>query len=82
MMRMRIVAGVTLLSALALAAVTAAAQQIYRWTDENGRVHITDTPPPPGARGVKKKSYNGVAILARSALSDVQHGIPDFPDDP
>ena len=29
-----------------------------------------------------QKSYNGVAILARSALTDVQHGIPDFPDDP
>ena len=29
-----------------------------------------------------QKAYNGVAILARSALSDVQHGIPDFPDDP
>jgi exodeoxyribonuclease-3 len=29
-----------------------------------------------------QKSYNGVAILARSALTDVQHGIPDFADDP
>jgi exodeoxyribonuclease III len=29
-----------------------------------------------------QKSYNGVAILARSPLTDVQHGIPDFPDDP
>ena len=29
-----------------------------------------------------QKAYNGVAILARSALTDVQHGIPDFPDDP
>jgi exodeoxyribonuclease III len=29
-----------------------------------------------------QKSYNGVAILARSGLSDVQHGIPDFADDP
>ncbi len=29
-----------------------------------------------------QKSYNGVAILARSAPTDVQHGIPDFPDDP
>ena len=28
-----------------------------------------------------QKSYNGVAILARGALSEVQHGIPDFPDD-
>jgi glutaredoxin len=61
MMRTRIVAGAALLAALALAAVTAAAQQIYRWTDEKGRVHITDTPPPPGARGVKKKSYEGAA---------------------
>ncbi len=29
-----------------------------------------------------QKSYNGVAILARSALTDVQHGIPRFADDP
>ena len=29
-----------------------------------------------------QKSYNGVAILARSALTDVQHGIPGFADDP
>jgi exodeoxyribonuclease-3 len=29
-----------------------------------------------------QKAYNGVAILARDALADVQHGIPDFPDDP
>ena len=29
-----------------------------------------------------QKTYNGVAILARSAPTDVQHGIPDFPDDP
>jgi exodeoxyribonuclease-3 len=29
-----------------------------------------------------QKTYNGVAILARSAPTDVQHGIPNFPDDP
>jgi exodeoxyribonuclease-3 len=29
-----------------------------------------------------QKAYNGVAILTRGALVDVQHGIPDFPDDP
>jgi exodeoxyribonuclease-3 len=29
-----------------------------------------------------QKSYNGVAILARSPLSEVQHGIPNFADDP
>src|SRR3989442_9132079 len=29
-----------------------------------------------------QKAYNGVAILARSAIRDVAHGIPRFPDDP
>lgn len=29
-----------------------------------------------------QKAYNGVAILARTALTDVQHGIPEFADDP
>jgi exodeoxyribonuclease-3 len=29
-----------------------------------------------------QKAYNGVAILARSPLGDVQHGIPNFADDP
>ena len=29
-----------------------------------------------------QKAYNGVAILARAALTDVAHGIPGFPDDP
>ncbi len=29
-----------------------------------------------------QKAYNGVAILARTPPRDVQHGIPDFPDDP
>lgn len=29
-----------------------------------------------------QKTYNGVAILSRTPLADVQHGIPGFPDDP
>jgi len=29
-----------------------------------------------------QKSYNGVAILARTTPAQVQHGIPDFADDP
>jgi len=39
---------------LALASGAAAAQ-LYRWTDEKGRVHVTDTPPPPGAKDVQKR---------------------------
>src|SRR5437764_15385970 len=29
-----------------------------------------------------QRAYNGVAILARSPISDVAHGIPGFADDP
>lgn len=29
-----------------------------------------------------QRAYNGVAILARSAISDVAYGIPEFADDP
>ncbi len=45
-----------LLAVLLLCAVVAAqAQQLYRWTDDKGRVHITDTPPPASAKDVQKK---------------------------
>ena len=40
---------------LAFAAAAAAAQQLYRWTDDKGRVNITDTPPPPGAKSVQTR---------------------------
>lgn len=42
--------------AVLLGAACAASAQMYRWTDEKGRVHITDTPPPPSAKGVQKIS--------------------------
>jgi glutaredoxin len=36
--------------------MSAWAQQLYRWTDDKGRVHVTDTPPPPSAKDVKKRA--------------------------
>jgi glutaredoxin len=46
------------LAAIAVAGVVAAgaaqAQVLYRWTDPQGGVHITDTPPPANARNVRK----------------------------
>ena len=35
---------------LAAVACSAIAQQLYWWTDENGRVHVSDTPPPASAK--------------------------------
>jgi glutaredoxin len=31
-----------------------AGAQLYRWTDEQGRTHFTDSPPPKGAKNVQK----------------------------
>jgi glutaredoxin len=45
--------GVALVLALA-AGAAAAQQQLYRWTDEKGRLNVADTPPPPGAKDVHR----------------------------
>ena len=45
-----------LLSCLLLTVAFAASAQQYRWVDEKGRVQYSDTPPPPGAKGVQKKN--------------------------
>lgn len=47
---MRIFIAVTL-----LAVALPAAAQLYRWTDESGKTHFTDTPPPRSAKNVQKR---------------------------
>ena len=34
-----------------------AAGQAYRWVDDQGRVHYTQNPPPPQAKGVQRKDF-------------------------
>ena len=63
---------------LALTAGAAQAQQLYRWTDEKGRVHITDTPPPAGAKGVQKKRSVGGSAEAQTPYQLAQ-AMKDFP---
>jgi glutaredoxin len=41
---------------VALCAASALAQPLYRWTDEKGRVHFTDTLPPAGAKAIQKRA--------------------------
>jgi len=49
-----LVAGSLLLPALALGQ-----QQMYRYTDKDGRIVYTDQSPPAGARNVQQKKLNG-----------------------
>jgi len=44
-----------LIALMLIGAALPATAQLYRWTDESGKTHFTDTPPPPSAKGVQKK---------------------------
>src|SRR5439155_27357838 len=56
--------------AVLLGAVSfAASAQLYRWTDDKDRVHITDTPPPPSAKKTEKMKPAAGAAAARAALN-------------
>jgi hypothetical protein len=63
-------------------ALTAQAQ-LYRWTDENGKVHYTDTPPPADAKNVQKKApaRPGGAEAAPAATQSyaLQQALKNFP---
>jgi glutaredoxin len=62
------------------AAFAASAQQLYRWTDETGRVHITDTPPPSSARNVQQKKSGAVGGGAESQQPyELAQATRDFP---
>ena len=69
--------------AVMLGAACTAAAQMYRWTDDKGRVHVTDTPPPPAAaKDLQKKSVtiSGAAAPQSAALPyAVQLAAKTFP---
>jgi hypothetical protein len=49
---------------LVLAAAAAHAQQIYRWTDKNGKVQYGQNPPPGVAARAVKETTSSVATPA------------------
>jgi glutaredoxin len=57
----------------------AAAAQLYRWTDEKGRVHITDTPPPASAKGVQKKNPAATGVVESQTPFEVTQAAKNFP---
>ncbi len=63
------IAGAALLL-LSLTPMTAQAAQMYKWTDKEGRVHFTDTPPPPDARETKAVSAAENAAASTSSASE------------
>ena len=52
-----------LFAAAALLFATAVAAQAYRWVDKDGKVHYSQTPPPPAqATNVQKRSAGGSMV--------------------
>jgi len=56
-----------------------AAGQAYRWVDKEGRVHYTQTPPPPDAKGVQKKTFRHGAAEAPDLPYATQVAAKNFP---
>jgi glutaredoxin len=61
------------------AACTASAQPLYRWTDDKGRVHITDTPPPASARNIQQKSPGASGTNEAQQPFEVRQAMQNFP---
>jgi glutaredoxin len=68
-----------LAAVFAVCAASAHAQQLYRWTDEKGAVHITDTPPPPSAKNVQKPRATGSAPTGAQYPFELAQAMKDFP---
>ena len=71
-----------LIAALLCAAAFGASAQMYRWTDDKGRVQFTNTPPPAGAKDVQKKGVAAPAPPAPDSANEpyaLQQARKDFP---
>jgi glutaredoxin len=50
--------------------------QPYRWLDDKGRVQFTDTPPPAGAKSVRKEKAVAPAESSQSSQSPAGGAVP------
>lgn len=80
---MRKIISLTLFGIFATAAITPfppAQAAIYKWKDTNGLIHLTDTPPPPGASELQQPAN----VKTSPAATDTPHrsDIPRDPDTP
>jgi glutaredoxin len=74
---MKIVSVVAL--ALALAAGSLSAAQLYRWVDEQGNVEWRDTPPPANAKKVERRDMTGNTIQTSTLPYSVQQAVKNHP---
>jgi glutaredoxin len=59
--------------------VVPAHADLYRWEDANGKIHYTDTPPPPNARNVEHKKITGGKPDELPLPYTLQQAVKNFP---
>ena len=65
--------------ALAIAASSAGAAQLYRWVDEKGNVEWRDTPPPANAKKVEQRNVGSNTIETSNMPYSVQQAMKNYP---
>lgn len=69
-----------LLAVLAALLAAGAGAQTYRWVDSAGKVHYSDTPPPPGAaKSVDKRSGGGSVVETSQVPYATQQAMRNAP---
>jgi glutaredoxin len=64
----------------AAAAVCGLAQaQQYRWVDQNGKIRFSDSPPPPGAKDIRKTDVTTATPAAPALPFELARVQKDFP---
>lgn len=58
-----------------LGAASTASAQLYRWTDERGRLHITDTPPPATAKNVQRRAADAAPAAAADGNANLPYAV-------
>ncbi|MGZ5078023.1 MAG: glutaredoxin family protein [Usitatibacter sp.] len=58
-MQLRIIVGALAIAALVSCLDTRAQSNVYRWTDKDGKVYYSDTPPPSDAKSSSQKRVGG-----------------------
>lgn len=68
-----------LLCLATMAALPAAAAQLYRWVDDKGNVEWRDTPPPPTAKNVESRTIKTGPVPTSALPYSVQQAVKNFP---
>lgn len=64
---------------LALTAISAAAQSMYRWVDKDGKVHYTDRPPATAEAAQVEKKSSVLLGVDQTATYTLRKAVADYP---